>query len=86
MQALICTELEMGSSNTLQTWLQHLLELAGSTSSTPATRTHAFNVLRALFRNMQLGEVVGPYVEHTIVVAIEGFSASTWPVRFLFLI
>lgn len=81
VQALICTELEMGSSNTLQTWLGHLLELAECTASTPETRTHAFNVLRALFRNMQLGEVVGPFVEHAIMVAVEGFNASTWPER-----
>lgn len=72
----------MGSSSTLQTWLEHLVKLAGNTSSTPETRTHSFNVLRALFRNMQLGEVVGPFVERAIMVAIEGFNASTWPVRF----
>lgn len=42
---------------------------------------HALNVLRALFRCSQLGELVGPFVSRAINISILLFNSSLWPVR-----
>ena len=44
-------------------------------------RIHAYNILRALFRDNRLGEAVGEFVEQGIVMAIKGFKSSKWAVR-----
>lgn len=41
---------------------------------------HALNVLRALFRCSQLGDLVGPFVSRAIDVSIVLFNSSSWPV------
>lgn len=41
---------------------------------------HALNILRGLFRESKLGELVIPYVAVAIKIAIEGFKAQFWPV------
>ncbi len=44
-------------------------------------RVHACNILRALYRNNQLGEAIAPFVEKGVAVAINGFKSSQWGVR-----
>ena len=44
-------------------------------------RIHAYNILRALFRDNRLGEAVGQFVEEGIVMAIKGFKSAKWAVR-----
>lgn len=41
---------------------------------------HALNVLRALFRCTQLGDLVGPFVSRAINISIILFNSSSWPV------
>lgn len=41
---------------------------------------HALNVLRALFRSTQLGDLVGPFVSRAINISIILFNSSSWPV------
>lgn len=57
-----------------------LLEF-GKNSSRLETRTHSMNILRALFKHTQLGEIVLPYVGDGFTVAITGFSKPTWTER-----
>jgi hypothetical protein len=57
-----------------------LLELGSNEVCSTETRTHAMNILRSLFRNSQLGEMVSPYVPQGFSVAIEGFTSQTWSV------
>lgn len=45
---------------------------------------HALNVLRALFRCSQLGELVGPFVSRAIDISIVLFNSSMWPVSINF--
>lgn len=44
---------------------------------------HALNVLRALFRCSQLGDVVGAYVSKAFEISIELFNSSSWPVSLI---
>ncbi len=46
-------------------------------------RVHACNILRVLYRDSRLGEAVEPFVADGVRVAIEGFKAAAWSVRFL---
>lgn len=41
---------------------------------------HAQNVLRALFRCSELGDLVGPFVSRAIKISIVLFNSSSWPV------
>ena len=43
-------------------------------------RIHSYNILRVLFRDSSLGEVVSPFVSDGLRAAILGFKASEWPV------
>lgn len=43
-------------------------------------RSHCMNVLRAIYRNNQLGELVQPYVAEGVIVAITGFKSAVWGV------
>lgn len=45
---------------------------------------HALNVLRALFRCSQLGDLVGPFVSRAIDISIVLFNSSSWPVSIIF--
>lgn len=51
----------------------------GSVQSQPAA-VHALNILRALYRDSKLGDFVVPFIPEGLMTAIEGFSASLWPV------
>lgn len=86
LQALICTELEVKGRSTLSVWMNQLLDMAENKVLSPETHTHALNIMRALFRNTQLGETVSPFVERAIIITVIGFSASTWPVSILCLV
>ncbi|KAL1138521.1 hypothetical protein AAG570_008584 [Ranatra chinensis] len=78
---LICTELEIGGGKCFKNSMDVLLQLGGSQESSKETRTHAMNILRSLFRNSRLGEMVNPYVPQGIALAVQGFSANTWGER-----
>lgn len=63
--------------------LESIDECCINESKTQVTeiRTHALNILRAVFRNSRLGEVVNNYVEDGLIVAIKSYDALTWAVR-----
>ena len=58
-----------------------LLDTAGNMSSQVDSRVHCLNILRALFRDSKLGELVGIYVETGVIVAIDGFKSANWAER-----
>lgn len=47
-------------------------------------RTHCMNVLRAIYRNNQLGELVQPYVAEGMIAAITGCKSTIWGVSTYF--
>lgn len=43
-------------------------------------KTHAMNILRALFRHSQFGDMVEKYVADGLIVAFKSYDGKTWAV------
>ncbi|XP_076281120.1 thyroid adenoma-associated protein homolog [Lasioglossum baleicum] len=52
-----------------------------NSSKVTEIRTHALNILRAIFRHSQLGEVVNNYVADGLIAAFKSYDALTWAER-----
>ena len=78
IQALVTTEPKTRNFQSLELALKHLLSFCED--SREELRIHAYNILRSLYRDSSLGEVVSPYISKGLQVSILGFKASTWPV------
>ncbi|XP_054727416.1 thyroid adenoma-associated protein homolog isoform X1 [Anastrepha obliqua] len=78
VQALITSELQVGSTKSLYYCMVHLLQLCASRERSAESRTHAMNILRALFRCTDLNEAVVEYVCDGVMCAIRGYEAETW--------
>lgn len=55
----------------------------GNIAQITEIKTHALNILRAIFRHSQLAEVVNNYVEDGLIAAFKSYDASTWTVNCL---
>lgn len=78
VQALITSELQVGSTKSLYYCMSHLLQLCAARERSAESRTHAMNILRALFRCTDLNEAVVEYVSDGVMCAIRGYNAETW--------
>ena len=78
IQALVTTEPKTRNFQSLELALNHLLSFCEDPRE--ELRIHAYNILRSLYRDSSLGEVVSPYISKGLQVSILGFKASTWPV------
>ncbi|XP_004536382.1 thyroid adenoma-associated protein homolog [Ceratitis capitata] len=78
VQALITSELQVGSTKTLYYCMTHLVQLCNASERSAESRTHAMNILRALFRCTELNEAVVEYVSDGVMCAIRGYNAETW--------
>ncbi|XP_011194015.1 thyroid adenoma-associated protein homolog [Zeugodacus cucurbitae] len=78
VQALITTELHVCTTKSLYYCMSHLLQLCAARERSAESRTHAMNILRALFRCTELNEAVVEYVADGVMCAIRGYSAETW--------
>lgn len=47
-------------------------------------QVHALNILRALYKDSRLGEVVTPFVADGLMAAILGFQSPFWAVSVLY--
>lgn len=79
VQALITSEIQVCSSRALRYSMDILFELCESKESTAEARTHALNILRALFRCSDLNESVVEFVDRGVMAAISSFAGLTWP-------
>ncbi|KAH8367907.1 hypothetical protein KR084_004101, partial [Drosophila pseudotakahashii] len=85
LQALICTELRLGTHATLHRCLHRLLEVCerrtGGSGGITA-RSHALNILRALFRCSELADLVTEFMARGIQCALDGLLlAEEWAER-----
>lgn len=78
VQALITSELQVGSTKSLYYCMTHLLQLCASPDKTSESRTHALNILRALFRCTDLNEAVGEFVAEGVMAALRSYDANNW--------
>ncbi|XP_069359956.1 tRNA (32-2'-O)-methyltransferase regulator THADA isoform X2 [Maniola hyperantus] len=77
-QALVTTELQVTvNTKSFDLCITTLLRLARN-SPRKETRCHCLNILRALYRNSQLDDIVGTYVGEGLMVALLGFESGTW--------
>ncbi|XP_071447659.1 tRNA (32-2'-O)-methyltransferase regulator THADA isoform X2 [Hetaerina americana] len=91
VQALVTTEINVRQPTSLKESMDILLGLLEKTETVSdekneevdevESRTHAMNILRALFRHTLLGEYVIPYIARGIMAAIKGFKGHTWAER-----
>ena len=45
-------------------------------------KTHSLNILRALFRHCQLGELVKDYIAEGFIIAFRSYDGKSWAVSF----
>uniref|UniRef100_A0A4X1SNJ2 tRNA (32-2'-O)-methyltransferase regulator THADA n=1 Tax=Sus scrofa TaxID=9823 RepID=A0A4X1SNJ2_PIG len=83
IQALLASEPKKGKMDLLKITMKELISLAGLTDDSKSTvpKVHALNILRALFRDTRLGEIIIPYVADGAKAAILGFTSPVWAVR-----
>ncbi|XP_022693103.1 thyroid adenoma-associated protein homolog [Varroa jacobsoni] len=79
VQSIVVTEPEVNANGGLRRAMTGLLPLAAGEDE--KARVHALNVLRALYRDTQLGESVMGYVSSGLCSALRGFSHPAWHVR-----
>uniref|UniRef100_A0A2H8TRY6 tRNA (32-2'-O)-methyltransferase regulator THADA n=2 Tax=Melanaphis sacchari TaxID=742174 RepID=A0A2H8TRY6_9HEMI len=82
IQALICTnhDKRKNVNYTMETLIS-ICENKNINEDLKVGVVHALNVLRALFRCSQLGDLVGPFVSRAIDISIVLFNSSSWPIR-----
>ena len=89
MQAILTTEPLAHSRTCLSHAVTTLLSVAASHTSKPVPSSsiapvpaavHALNILRALYRESKLGEVMVSFIAEGVIVAVRGFSSSSWTV------
>ncbi|XP_010966015.2 tRNA (32-2'-O)-methyltransferase regulator THADA isoform X1 [Camelus bactrianus] len=83
IQALLASEPKKGKMDLLKITMKELISLAGPTDDSQSTvpKVHALNILRALFRDTRLGEIIIPYIADGAKAAILGFTSPVWAVR-----
>lgn len=79
VQALITSEIQVCSSRALRFSMDILFGLCESEDGTAEARTHALNILRALFRCTDLNDDVVEFVDRGVMAAISSFAGPTWP-------
>lgn len=70
----------MGRGELFSDTIIALLDIASQATS--ENRIHALNILRNLYRESRLNQVIGPYIARGLMLSITGFEAADWPVYF----
>lgn len=82
VQALVSAEPQNGAGfQSLQCTMSQLLICAADKSRHVECRTHALNILRALYRHAPLAQHVAPHIAEGVIVAMSGFRGKTWAER-----
>ncbi|XP_061173065.1 tRNA (32-2'-O)-methyltransferase regulator THADA-like [Saccostrea echinata] len=83
VQTLVSTEPNSTGRPCFKLTMSELLQLAlkEDTKELSNSKVHALNILRALFKDSRLGEVVTTFVADGLRAAILGFQSPFWAVR-----
>ena len=74
--------MDLGHGDLFAASMESLLDVAADGS--PECRIHSLNILRTLYRESRLSQVIGPYVARGLMLAISGFEALDWPVSLIY--
>lgn len=81
IQSILVTEPKRRANESFHYCMQYLLKVAENYAEDNQTSSlHSMNILRALYRHNQLGEVVASYVSKGVMISITRFSHSEWAV------
>ena len=80
VQAVLTTDPDTSASLLRQT-MERLLGTAGDSATDPENRVHCLNILRALFRDAKLGELIANFVETGVKLAVTGYRSADWAER-----
>ncbi|XP_068140023.1 tRNA (32-2'-O)-methyltransferase regulator THADA [Drosophila tropicalis] len=84
LQALICTELTLGTHGTLYKTIFLLLNICErrtSSKESVVSRSHALNTLRVLYRCSELSDLVVEFVSRGVMCALGCLLADEWSER-----
>ncbi|GFY54930.1 thyroid adenoma-associated protein homolog [Trichonephila inaurata madagascariensis] len=83
MQALLTSEPGLSSSLFFKDTISSLLSMASiqKMQGNLDEKVHALNILRALFRDACLSDILIPFVSEALKVSITGFKSQSWAVR-----
>ncbi|GJQ88097.1 hypothetical protein Trydic_g13108 [Trypoxylus dichotomus] len=82
IQGIIITEPKSLGNENFHSCMKTLLNIASNTSEQNVkSRIHAMNILRSLYRNNQLGELVSQYIAEGVIIALDSFNHNKWGVR-----
>ena len=81
VQAILTTEPKIKHGELFQYTMSTLLKIAADNDAYIDRKLHAFNILRALYKETKLGDAVVPYVSQGVSLALNGFKHPSWIVR-----
>lgn len=84
LQALICTELKLGTHNTFSRCMSLLLDVCEQRqpgADAAKARSHALNIMRALFRSSELSDLVSEFIGRGVQCALESLLSQEWAER-----
>ncbi|KAI4458024.1 thada/death receptor interacting protein [Holotrichia oblita] len=82
IQAILITEPKNLGNENFHLCMQNLLNIAADISEENVkSRIHSMNILRSLYRNNNLGEIVAQYIAQGVIIAVSAFNHDKWGIR-----
>lgn len=85
LKSMLCSETLFSNSDRFHEAEKNIeksaLETDERSNKITEIKTHALNILRALYKHCQLGDLVQEYVSEGLIAAIKSYDGKSWAVR-----